>query len=103
MWNYMGWDNLSTIAGEVERPQRTYPLRDVRRGASSSKLSYLLPVAAVAARAHRPERLDNRRMGGRRPRPRRTRAGHGRHRRGSDWRSRHVRRADALASRASLR
>ena len=22
MWNYMGWDNLSTIAGEVDRPQR---------------------------------------------------------------------------------
>src|SRR5262249_42576331 len=25
MWNYMGWDNASTIAAEVERPQRTYP------------------------------------------------------------------------------
>ncbi len=25
MWNYMGWDNASTIAGEVQRPQRTYP------------------------------------------------------------------------------
>ena len=25
MWNYMGWDNVSTVAGEVERPQRTYP------------------------------------------------------------------------------
>ena len=25
MWNYMGWDNASTIATEVERPQRTYP------------------------------------------------------------------------------
>jgi len=24
MWNYMGWDNLSTIAGEVEAPQRAY-------------------------------------------------------------------------------
>ena len=24
MWNYMGWDNLSTIAGEVESPQKTY-------------------------------------------------------------------------------
>src|SRR5260370_35991998 len=41
MWNYMGWDNASTIAQEVERPQRTYrkamiaavvlvPLTDVR-------------------------------------------------------------------------
>src|SRR2546426_4374085 len=26
MWNYMGWDNASTVAGEVENPQRTYPL-----------------------------------------------------------------------------
>src|SRR5205823_6412298 len=26
MWNYMGWDNASTIAGEVDRPQRTYSL-----------------------------------------------------------------------------
>lgn len=25
MWNYMGWDNASTVAGEVENPQRTYP------------------------------------------------------------------------------
>ena len=25
MWNYMGWDNASTIAAEVEKPQRTYP------------------------------------------------------------------------------
>ena len=25
MWNYMGWDNASTIATEVDRPQRTYP------------------------------------------------------------------------------
>ena len=25
MWNYMGWDNASTVAGEVEHPQRTYP------------------------------------------------------------------------------
>src|SRR5205823_4020617 len=26
MWNYMGWDNSSTIAGEVDQPQRTYPI-----------------------------------------------------------------------------
>ena len=25
MWNYMGWDNASTIAQEVENPQRNYP------------------------------------------------------------------------------
>ena len=26
MWNYMGYDNAATIAGEVENPQRTYPV-----------------------------------------------------------------------------
>jgi len=25
MWNYAGWDNVSTFAPEVGRPQRTYP------------------------------------------------------------------------------
>src|SRR6185369_9549215 len=26
MFNYAGWDNASTIANEVDRPQRNYPL-----------------------------------------------------------------------------
>jgi len=46
MWNYMGWDNASTIAGEVERPQRNYPLAMLATVAIVS-LSYLLPVAAM--------------------------------------------------------
>jgi amino acid transporter len=47
MWNYMGWDNLSTIAGEVEAPQRTYTRAMV--GAMVLVVAgYLLPVAAVA-------------------------------------------------------
>ena len=25
MWNYLGWDGLSTIAGEMKNPQRDYP------------------------------------------------------------------------------
>ena len=25
LWNYMGWDNASTVAQEVEHPQRNYP------------------------------------------------------------------------------
>ena len=25
MWNYLGWDSASTVAGEVEAPQRNYP------------------------------------------------------------------------------
>jgi amino acid transporter len=47
MWNYMGWDNLSTIAGEVDRPQRMYPLAMVG-SLILVEVSYLLPVAAVA-------------------------------------------------------
>lgn len=25
MWNYLGWDTLSTVSEEVERPERTFP------------------------------------------------------------------------------
>ena len=25
LWNYMGWDSISTIAGEMENPRRDYP------------------------------------------------------------------------------
>jgi amino acid transporter len=46
MWNYMGWDNASTIATEVERPQRTYP-RAMLVTVAIVALSYILPVAAV--------------------------------------------------------
>jgi len=47
IWNYMGWDNASTIAGEVERPQRTYPLA-MLASVSLVALTYIVPVAAVA-------------------------------------------------------
>ena len=46
MWNYMGWDNASTIATEVERPQRTYP-RAMLVAVAIVALSYVLPVAAL--------------------------------------------------------
>jgi amino acid transporter len=46
MWNYMGWDNASTIAAEVERPQRTYP-RAMLLAVLIVAVSYILPVAAV--------------------------------------------------------
>ena len=42
----MGWDNASTIAGEVEEPQRTYP-RVMVTAALMTMATYLLPVAAV--------------------------------------------------------
>ena len=46
MWNYMGWDNASTIAQEVERPQRTYP-RAMIAAVILVSLTYILPFAAV--------------------------------------------------------
>ena len=47
MWNYMGWDNASTVAGEVENPQRTYPWA-MLTCAGLVAFSYFLPVGAVA-------------------------------------------------------
>ena len=46
MWNYMGWDNASTIAQEVERPQRTYP-RAMIAAVILVSLTYVVPFAAV--------------------------------------------------------
>jgi amino acid transporter len=46
MWNYMGWDNASTVAAEVENPQRTYPLV-MMAALAAIVLSYTIPVAAV--------------------------------------------------------
>jgi amino acid transporter len=47
MWNYMGWDNASTVASEVEDPQRTYP-RAILGAVVLVTLCYVLTVAAVA-------------------------------------------------------
>jgi amino acid transporter len=46
LWNFMGWDNASTIATEVERPQRTYP-RAMLAAVTIVALSYIVPVASV--------------------------------------------------------
>src|SRR5215469_7298050 len=46
MWNYMGWDNASTIAGEVENPQKTYP-KVMMIALAAIVLSYVVPVAIV--------------------------------------------------------
>lgn len=48
MWNYMGWDNASTIAQEVERPRRTYP-RAMIAAVILVSLTYILPFVAVYA------------------------------------------------------
>jgi amino acid transporter len=47
LWNYMGWDNASTIAQEVDDPQRTYP-RAMLISAALVAATYILPLTAVA-------------------------------------------------------
>jgi len=47
LWNYMGWDNASTIAREVENPQRNYP-RAMMGAVLIVAISYILPLAAMA-------------------------------------------------------
>jgi len=46
MWNFMGWDNASTIATEVENPQRNYP-RAMLWTLCAIIAAYILPVAAA--------------------------------------------------------
>jgi amino acid transporter len=47
LWNYMGWDNASTVAQEVREPQRNYP-RAMLTASALVALTYVLPLAAVA-------------------------------------------------------
>jgi amino acid transporter len=47
MWNYMGWDNTSTIAGEVDRPQRTFPLA-MLISVLLIVITYIVPVIGVS-------------------------------------------------------
>jgi amino acid transporter len=46
LWNYMGWDNASTVAQEVHNPQRNYP-RAMIGATALVALSYVIPLAAV--------------------------------------------------------
>lgn len=52
MWNFMGWDNASTFAGEVERPQRAYP-RAMALAVGAVIVTYIVPIL-VGARADLP-------------------------------------------------
>ena len=54
MWNYMGWDNASTVAREVENPQRNYP-RAMISAAFLTAFTYVLPLAAMAFGGLSPE------------------------------------------------
>ena len=57
MWNYMGWDNASTIAGEVERPQRTYPIA-VLSAVALIALAYVVVIGAMAIARVDPSHWD---------------------------------------------
>ena len=48
MWNYMGWDNASTVAQEVENPQRNYP-RAMIVAAMLAAVTYILPLSGHGA------------------------------------------------------
>jgi amino acid transporter len=43
MWNYLGWDGLSTVAGEMKNPRRDYP-RTLIITLPLITLCYLIPV-----------------------------------------------------------
>lgn len=47
LWNYMGWDNASTVAREVDRPQRNYP-RAMLLSTAAVMLVYVIPLGAMA-------------------------------------------------------
>ena len=47
LWNYMGWDNASTVAQEVEDPQRNYP-RAMIASIILVAVTYIVPLAAMA-------------------------------------------------------
>jgi amino acid transporter len=46
MWNYMGYDNACNVGGEVENPQRTYPLAIILT-ISLVAVGYLLPILGM--------------------------------------------------------
>ena len=58
MWNFMGWDNSTTVAGEVDRPERTYPLA-MMAAVSLVALTYVLPILAVARTGIAPSEWSN--------------------------------------------
>ena len=46
LWNYMGWDNASTVAAEVERPQHNYP-RAMISATVLVTICYVVPTLAA--------------------------------------------------------
>lgn len=54
LWNYMGWDNASTVASEVERPQHNYP-RAMVGAAILVAICYVVPTLAARIAGLQPE------------------------------------------------
>lgn len=46
LWNYVGWDNASTIEGEITDPSRNYP-RALWRALPLVVTAYLIPIIAA--------------------------------------------------------
>ena len=95
MWNYMGWDNLSTIAGEVEAPQRTYS-RAMFWAVALVIAGYLIPRGGGGAYGGRSEPVDDGRVGRHWADCGRNHSGHRDCAGGRDWSDRVVRGADAF-------
>jgi basic amino acid/polyamine antiporter, APA family len=61
LWAYDGWSDVTTMAGEVERPQRSFPIALIGGVAivgglymlTNAAIQYVLPAAAIAS-ADRP-------------------------------------------------
>ena len=63
LWNYMGWDNASTVAQEVDDPQRNYP-RAMLGSAGLVAVTYMLPVVAVGLAGLAASQFDSGANGG---------------------------------------
>src|SRR4051812_23563734 len=55
MWNYMGYDNAATVSGEVQNPQRTYPLA-ILLTMGLVALDYATPLIAMSRSGISPQK-----------------------------------------------
>jgi amino acid transporter len=55
MWNYLGWDSLSTITGELKNPQKLFP-KALLIAVPLIILNYLLPAIAGISVWQQPEK-----------------------------------------------
>ena len=62
MWNYMGWDNASTIAGDVKNARRTYTLA-MAIALALVIVTYLVPIRGRGSCRNSRFRLGNRARG----------------------------------------